>query len=205
VVDLPFNWDATVGVRGLRVGYIARAFEEEHEHRDMDDAALDVLRSLGVELLPITMPDYPLDPLGIILQAEAAAAFDELTRSGRDDMLARQVKDAWPNHFRQARLIPAVEYIQANRVRRLLMEGMRRVMEQVDVYVVPAYAQNNLLLTNLTGHPSVVLPHGFTAAGKPFGITFVGRLYDEAGLLSVAKAFQDATDHHLRHPRLDEG
>jgi Asp-tRNA(Asn)/Glu-tRNA(Gln) amidotransferase A subunit family amidase len=204
VVDLPFAWGGAGSVSGMRIGYVRAAFDEEHEHKALDEAALEVLRALGADLVPITLPDYPLGPLGIILQAEAAAAFDDLTRSNRDDQLARQEKDAWPNNFRMSRFIPAVEYIQANRVRTLLIEAMQKVMEQVDVYIAPAFHEDNTLLTNLTGHPAVIVPHGLKPEGTPHGITFVGRLYDEETLLRVAKAYQDATDYHLRYPALEE-
>ena len=142
--------------------------------------------------------------LSYILSAEAAAAFDDLTRSGRDSLLVRQGKGGWPNSFRSARFIPAVEYIQASRVRYLLVQEMEKIMKEIDVYVAPSFGGNNLLLTNLTGHPCVVLPHGFTAENTPTSITFQGKLFGEATLLAVAKAYQDATDHHRKHPSLLE-
>jgi Asp-tRNA(Asn)/Glu-tRNA(Gln) amidotransferase A subunit family amidase len=140
--------------------------------------------------------------LSFILSAEAAAAFDELTRSGRDDLLVRQIEDAWPNEFRKARTIPAVEYIQANRVRTLVMRAMARVMADIDVYVCPSFGGDNLLLTNLTGHPAAVVPNGFTDEGSPTSITFTGRLYGESETLTVAHAYQQATDSHLKHPAM---
>jgi Asp-tRNA(Asn)/Glu-tRNA(Gln) amidotransferase A subunit family amidase len=136
--------------------------------------------------------------LPLILTVESAAAFDDLTRSGRDDMLVRQIKNAWPNVFRAARFVPAVEYIQANRIRYMLVQEMEKL--EVDVYITPSFGGSNLLLTNLTGHPCVVLPNGFSEAGTPTSITFMGRLFGEADVLSVAKAFQDATDYHQQHP-----
>jgi Asp-tRNA(Asn)/Glu-tRNA(Gln) amidotransferase A subunit family amidase len=145
----------------------------------------------------------PDDALTLILFAEAAAAFDELTRSNRDDLLARQVKNAWPNVFRHARLIPAVDYIQANRIRALAMQAMHEVMQKVDVYVAPSFDEADLTRTNLTGHPAVVVPNGVTAQGKSSSITFTGQLYGEAKALAVAKAYQAATDFHLRQPDLD--
>ena len=152
--------------------------------------------------MPIELPDLPVSALSFILSAEAGAAFDELTRDGRDDQLVRQIENAWPNVFRQARMIPAVEYIQANRVRTLVMREMDTLMRRVDAYVSPTFGGGNLLLTNLTGHPQVVLPNGFRADGTPTSITFTGRLFGEAEILAVAKAYQDATDFHLRHPEL---
>jgi Asp-tRNA(Asn)/Glu-tRNA(Gln) amidotransferase A subunit family amidase len=137
------------------------------------------------------------------LSAEAGAAFDELTRTGKDDLLVRQIKNAWPNVFRASRFIPAVEYIQANRIRTLLIEDTQKMMDAVDVYITPSFGGDNLLLTNLTGHPCVVLPNGFTKEGTPTSISFVGRLFDEATLLAVAKRYQDATGFHLKHPTMN--
>lgn len=202
VVDAPFNWQPDIDLADLRIGYIKSAFEEEREDKANDDQTLAVLQSLGAKLIPIELPDdYPLDALSICLFVEAAAAFDELTRSNKDDFLVRQTKDAWPNVFRQARLVPAVEYVQANRIRTLLMQAMADLMAQVNVYVAPSFG-DTLLLTNLTGHPAVVVPNGFAENELPTSITFIGRLYDEATVLAVAKAYQEATDFQLRHPPL---
>ena len=176
---------------------------EQHESQEQDNQTLEALGELGAELVPIELPDYPVTALSFILFVEAAAAFDELTRSDRDDLLVRQVQEAWPNMLRLARLIPAVEYIQANRVRALIMRAMADLMRTVDLYVAPSFVGDNLLLTNLTGHPAVVLPNGFSEAGTPTSITFIGRMYDEATLLAAAKVYQDATDFHERHPPMD--
>ena len=199
VVDLPFNWDPNVDPADLRIGYVKSAFDAERENKAHDDRTLEVLRSLGADPIPIELPDFPYGSMMIILAAEAAAAFDELTRSGRDDLLRRQDKDAWPNTFRRARLIPAVEYIQANRVRRLAMNAMAELMDRIDLYVQPT----DTAVTNFTGHPAVVVPNGFSEAGKPVSsIVFIGRLYGEAEALAVARAYQEATDFHRRHPTL---
>ena len=206
LVDLPFNWNAKLDAKKLRVGYFKSAFEAEQRNEQAkanQNAVLETLRTLGIELLPIELPDYPISAMSFILNAEAAAAFDDLTRSNRDDLLVRQIKNAWPNVFRQARMIPAVEYIQANRLRTMVMEAMGKTMSQVDVFVTPSYGGDVLLLTNLTGHPAVVLPNGFNEKGSPTSISFIGNLYGEAEALLVAKAFQDATDFHLKRPRLD--
>jgi Asp-tRNA(Asn)/Glu-tRNA(Gln) amidotransferase A subunit family amidase len=206
VVDAPFNWDASLDVKALRVGYVDSAFaeerEEQEEWRQFDLMTLDKLRSLGIELVPIELPDLPIESLSFVLNAEAAAAFDDLTRSNRDDLMVRQVRNAWPNVFRQARLIPAVEYINANRVRTLAMQAMAEIMSKIDVYIAPSFVGSNLLLTNLTGHPSVVLPNGFREDGTPTSITFMGDLFAEARALAVARAYQEASDFHLRHPTL---
>lgn len=201
-VDQPFNWNPHVRLEDLRVGYVKSAFEHADENHSLGQESLRTLAALGAELIPVELPDYPVDALNFILTAEAAAAFDELTRSNRDDLLSRQIRDAWPNTFRQARFIPAVEYIQANRVRRLMMEAMQSLMSAVDVYVAPSFTGHNLLLTNLTGHPAVVVPSGVGPTGTPYSLTFTGRLYDEASALAVAMRYQQATEHHLRHPQL---
>ena len=158
------------------------------------------LKEIGYDLVPIALPEFPVRALSFVLSVEAAAAFDELTRSGRDDQLTRQVANAWPNVFRQARLIPAVEYVQANRARRLLMEQLEKAIADVDVYVCPSFGGNNLLMTNLTGHPAIVVPTGFRKDGTPVSITFNGRLFGERELCSVAHRYQRATDHHLKRP-----
>jgi Asp-tRNA(Asn)/Glu-tRNA(Gln) amidotransferase A subunit family amidase len=206
VVDVPFDWDAELDVGDLRIAYVKSAFERERERqaewKSFDEAVLDTLRSLGLELTPIELPDQPVGAMRTILSVEAAAAFDELTRSGRDDLMKRQDQGAWPNSFRQSRMVPAVEYIQANRARTLALEAMADLMSQIDVYVVPSYGGINLTLTNLTGHPCVVLPDGFQEAGTPTSISFIGKLYGESETLAVARAYQEATDFHLRHPEL---
>ncbi len=200
VVDLPFNYNYQMDLNSLRIGYVKEAFEEDRPGKANDQAVLEALKELGAELMPIELPDYPIEDLAFILSAAAAAAFDELTRSGRDDLLVRQIRRAWPNSFRASRFIPAVEYIQANRARQQIIQELERILSEIDVYVCPSFGGDNLLLTNLTGHPCVVLPNGFNEQGSPTSITFTGQLYDEATLLAVARAYQEATGWHLRHP-----
>ncbi len=203
LIDAPFNYTPNVNLTKLHIGYYKSAFDSVKTNKDQTDAALAMLKKLGAQLIPIELPTaYPIDAMGIILSAEAGAAFDELTRSGKDDLLVRQIKNAWPNVFRASRFIPAVEYIQANRIRELLVDEMQRTMNTVDVYVTPSFGGDNLLLTNLTGNPCVVLPNGFTKEGTPTSISFVGNLFGEATLLAVAKQYQDATGFHLKHPTL---
>jgi Asp-tRNA(Asn)/Glu-tRNA(Gln) amidotransferase A subunit family amidase len=156
-----------------------------------------------------------------LLTAEAAAAFDDLTRSGRDKLLTEQSPNDWPNSFRIARFTPAVEYIQANRARMQAMELWRKLFEDIDVIVAPT-GSDQLVATNLTGHPAVIFPNGFRGddaprptrkpngdedgfggPGTPTSLTFLGQLYGEAKLLAFAKAYQDATGFHLKHPDLD--
>jgi Asp-tRNA(Asn)/Glu-tRNA(Gln) amidotransferase A subunit family amidase len=199
-----FNWDGSAGVRGLRVGFVQSAFDaplERNAIKPFDDAAMTTMRTLGVELVPVEIPVAEYAAMRIILTAEAGAAFDELTRSGRVRELAQQGPGAWPNTFRTARLIPAVDYVNANRVRTKVIEAWDVLMRQVDVIIAPTNS-GQLLATNLTGHPAVILPNGFREDGTPVSITFIGRLFGEEAMLRVAKAYQDATKHHERHPSL---
>jgi len=187
--------------------------------RQFDDAAIAKLQVMGVQLIPVEMPKFPYGEMLTMLTAEAAAAFDELTRTGRDKLLTAQSADDWPNTFRCARFIPAVEYIQASRARRLAMDSVAKVFASVDVIVAPTES-NQLVITNLTGHPSVILPNGFrgddapkspsndpgnpdnfSGPGTPTSLTFLGQLYGEGKLLAFAKAYQDATGFHLQHPK----
>ncbi len=165
---------------------------------------LRVLKRLGAKLIPVELDDgksSPTMPCRIILEAEAAAAFDELTRSDRDTLLVRQHRYAWPNLFRTARYIPAVEYIQANRIRHDLIEDYNRRLKEFDVVVMPSFqGGSQLLATNLTGHPVVVLPNGFKDSGSPTSISFLGNLFDEGTILAVAAAYQEATNFHLKRP-----
>ena len=198
VIEAPFNFDATNDLKGLKVGYLKSAFENNYAFKSQDSLSLVKLKDMGVELTEIELPDMP--DIVFILQAEAAAAFDELTLSNQDDLMVRQIKNAWPNVFRAARTITAVEYIKANRLRTQLMEDMQKVFEQVDVYVHPSWASSSLRITNLTGHPCVVLPNGFRN-GRPTSISFTGQLFDEASVMHLAKAYQDATDWNEQHPK----
>src|SRR6184192_1413228 len=188
--------------------------------RRYNDAALAKLREMGVNLLPVEMPQFPYDAMITMLTAEAAAAFDELTRTGRDRLLTSQKDYDWPNTFRAARFIPAVEYVQAARARKLLMDAMAKVLEDLDVIVAPT-SDEQLVITNLTGHPAVILPNGLRGSdapkplnddasdfqnaggpGTPTSLTFLGKLYGEAELLAFARAYQEATGFHLQHPKL---
>lgn len=202
VRDFPFDYEGKVKPKKIRLGYLKTLFEENYPNAKNDSVSLKILESLGYELIPIELPDLPVSSLSFILSAEAASAFDDLTRSNRDDELVRQVKDAWPNVFRTARFTPAVEYIQANRVRYQLIQQMAEIFQKIDLYVAPSFGGDNLLLNNLSGHPCVVLPNGFDQKNHPGSISFIGNLYDEGRLLAVAKSYQDATDFHQKHPPL---
>ncbi len=202
VYDAPFNYDSKSNLKKIKIGFVKSEFDKEREQKESDDEVLRVLKSLGAELKPIELPNLPVSDLSFILSTEASAAFDELIRSGREDELVRQIKNSWPNVLRAHRFIPAVEYIQANRVRTLLINEMQKIFDEIDVYVVPTFGGSSLLLTNLTGHPSVVVPNGFNEKGSPTSISFVGKLFGEADVLAVAKKYQETTEFHKRRPRL---
>ncbi|HMQ61246.1 MAG TPA: amidase [Flavilitoribacter sp.] len=198
VIDAAFNYQTNwKNNRKLKVGYLKTAFDRNYPFHSQDSTALQTLRDMGYELVPIELPN--MGDIGFILDAEAAAAFDDLTRSGRDDLLVRQIKRAWPNVFRQARFIPAVEYIRANRLRAKLIENMAKVFDGIDLYVNPSFASASLAITNYTGHPSITVPDGFRD-GKPTSITFTGKLFDEGTIVAVAQAFQERTDFEGRRP-----
>ncbi len=201
VYDAPFNYNKKVDVKKLRVGYLKKDFDKDYGAFKLNDqAALEALQKAGIELVPIELPDLPVRDLTLTITVEGAAAFDELTRSGRDSLLVQQNKNAWPNTFRAGRFIPAVEYLQAQRVRTLLIQQMQEKLKDVDVYISPSFASTNLVVTNLTGHPCVVVPTGFQENGMPTTITFMGRLFGEAQVLALAKFYQDLTTHEEQHP-----
>ncbi len=199
VRDFPFRYTPEVDLGDVRIGYTKSLFDKEYETRTFDLRTLETLRSLGAECIPVELPDFPVGAMSQILNAEAAAAFQQLTISNRDSLLVRQIRNAWPNAFRAAWFIPAVEYIQANRARTVLIEQMADLMKAIDVYVVPSFGGDNLLRTNLTGHPCVVLPNGFRKDGTPVSISFIGDLYQEGVLLQVAGKYQHATAFHRKH------
>jgi len=161
-----------------------------------------VLATLGVELEPIELPQLPVSDMLVVLEVEAAAAFDELTRDNRDDEMVRQVEDAWPNVFRAAQLVPGVQYLQAQRARTLLQNRYETMLGDLDGYVCPTFAGRSLLDTNLTGHPCVVMPNGFKEDGTPFSFTLIGRTYEEGAIVALASAYQRASGWNQKHPSL---
>jgi Asp-tRNA(Asn)/Glu-tRNA(Gln) amidotransferase A subunit family amidase len=200
----------------LKIGYIQKEFEGAPNNPNPTDAqrqtfsgrsamyaeALDVFRKAGAKLEPMAMPDFPSQAIGFVLSAEAAAAFDDLTRNKEQlASLTGQSPGDWPNTFRSSRFIPAVEYIRAMRARRLLLQKMDELMSQYDVFLSPAPGSSSLQVTNLTGHPAIVLKSGFID-NMPQSIMLTGRLYDEATLCRVALAYEQATEWHKRNPTL---
>jgi Asp-tRNA(Asn)/Glu-tRNA(Gln) amidotransferase A subunit family amidase len=233
VVDLPFNYDASLDIRTLRIGYLARGFNEGGRDAALaanDRRVLDTLSALGLTLEPFELPPMPLNVTGGILGAESGASFDEFLRSGRDGELTNKGR---ANGFRASRLVPAVEYLQAQRVRAMIMRQFADAVSKYDVYVAPYLdmragagggrggrggrggdpnapaappppnaIRDHFQVANLCGYPAVSVPNGFTADGRPTSITFMGRLYAEAEMLAVARAYQEKSGWHLRHPSL---
>jgi Asp-tRNA(Asn)/Glu-tRNA(Gln) amidotransferase A subunit family amidase len=207
------DFDAGAPVAGLRVGYIP-GWMKEAPATDVDRAALETARQIGMTPVEVSIPDWPYDSLALILFAEAAAAFEELTLGGGLRQLKMQVADAWPNLFRQARFLSAVDFVQTDRFRRAVAEEMARVFSQVDVLLVPSLRDEMLTITNFTGHPSLTLRAGFVQVGEarsdwapdpdrplpkfspprrvPHGVTLIGRLFDEGTLGSAGVALERA-------------
>ncbi|MBM3809044.1 MAG: amidase [Acidimicrobiia bacterium] len=230
VVDAPFEWNGIVSVppsgggagkpapplASLRIGVLQREFDGASNVNNPTDAqkqaaanrqamyrdALDVFRKLGATIETITMPEFPAGAIGFVLSAEAAAAFDDLTRN-REQLatLTGQSPGDWPNTFRSARFIPAVEYLRAMRARRLLMQEMDRLMSQYDAFLSVAPGTSSLQATNLTGHPAIALKCGFLD-NLPQSIMVTGRLYDEATICRIALAYEQATEWHKKHPTM---
>ena len=198
--DVSFDWDANLDIGTVRVGYFASAFDEERPRQSAEDranarAVLDTLRSMGLQLRAVEIPRNDLN--FFIEFVERAAGFDEFARTRQDVGLRRQ------NHrgeLRVSQLVPAVEYLQANRIRMLLMQELAEALEGIDILVAPWRSIN--ALTSMTGHPVVAIPNGFTGQGTPTGIAFVGPIYGEDKLLVVTKAYQDAAGFHRRRPNL---
>ena len=201
--DVPFRYNPKkVEMKKLRIGFVKTDFDSVKEGKAFNDAALAQLKTMGATLVPIELPDLPIEEISFILDAECSASFDELTRSRRDSLLVLQGKGAWPNIFRAGRFIPATEYVQANRLRTMLIQAVDAMFKnnKIDLYVAPSLEGNNLLMTNLTGHPSITVPNGFNDKGHPVSFTFTGKLFDEGTILAVSKKYQDATGFQMKHP-----
>jgi len=211
--QVALNFDAGAKVAGLRVGYFP-AWMKEAPATDIDRAALETARKLGMQLVEVSLPDWPYDSLNLILFAESAAAFEELTLSHREAELRAQVPDAWPNTFRQSRFLSAVDFVQADRMRRKVAQEMARIFSQVDLLLVPSLRDEMLVISNNTGHPSLTLRAGFVEVAEarsdwapdpkhplpkfspprrvPHGVTLIGRLFDEGTLCQVGIAMERA-------------
>lgn len=203
VIDAPFDWQPQTPVSSLKVGYLKSEFDRMTGDRGKLYAdALEGVRKAGMNLEAVELPTFDTRALGAILSAEAAAAFDDITRDGRVGQLKGQQPFDWPNSFRTSRLVPAVEYIRAMRGRTLLQQVMDSFMAQWDVIVCPPQSAS-LTVTNMTGHPQVVVPCGLLNGKDPAGLLFTGKLYEEGTPLLAARAFEQSTQWHKMHPKMD--
>jgi len=215
------DFDASAGVQGLRVGYF-RNWMKENPATEVDRAALKTIATLGMPPVEVSLPDLPYNSLNLILFAEGAAAFEELTLSHAVDQLKVQTPDAWPNLFRQARFLSAVDFVQADRLRRRVAQEMARLFSQVDLLLVPSLRDEMLTISNNTGHPSLTLRAGFVEVAEartdwapdpsrplpkfspprrvPHGVTLIGRLFDEGTLGRVGLAMERAFNVVSEHP-----
>jgi Asp-tRNA(Asn)/Glu-tRNA(Gln) amidotransferase A subunit family amidase len=215
-----FTFDREKKVDGLRVGYIPAWMKDA---TDVDRAALETVKKLGMNAVEISLPDWPYDSMNIILFAEAAAALEEITLDHRVDQLKMQVPDAWPNTFRQARFLSAVDFVQADRLRRKVAKEIARMFEQVDVLLVPSLRDEPLVIFNFTGHPSLTLRAGFVEVSEarsdwapdpkhplpkfspprrvPHGVTLIGRLFDEGTLVQAGMAMEKAFGVAAERPK----
>ena len=215
------DFDATGSVSGLRIGYFP-AWMNEAPATDVDRSALETAKTLGMVPTAVTFPNWPQSSLMPVLFAEAAAAFEELTLSGQDDQLKVQVPDAWPNLFRESRFLSAVDFVQADRLRRKFAMEMARIMSSVDLLLVPSLRDETLTVTNFTGHPSLTLRAGFVQVGEarsdwapdpanplpkfnpprrvPHGVTLIGRLFDEGTIGRAGIAMERAFNVVAEHP-----
>jgi Asp-tRNA(Asn)/Glu-tRNA(Gln) amidotransferase A subunit family amidase len=206
-VNMPFNFTPNKDIKKLKIAYAKNYFDKIKDTSRNEFKVLEEFKKLGVQLIPVNFPDsgvYNFNIMDVVIGAECAAQFDEMTRLNIDDILTRQTKSDWPNSFRTARFVPAVEYINAQRHRYTLMQKVNEVMQQFDVIICPSRGDGNQsAITNLTGNPVVCVPTGFDKKlNLPTGISFVGKLYDEATILSIAQAYQKATNWDEAHPAL---
>ena len=206
-VNMPFNYSPQKDIHQLKIAYAKNYFDKIKDTSRNEFKVLEEFKKLGVKLIPVNFPDsgiYNFNIMDVVIGVECAAQFDEMTRLNIDDALTRQTKNDWPNQFRTARFVPAVEYVNAQRHRYTLMQKVNEVIQQYDVIICPSRGDGNQsAITNLTGHPVVCVPTGFDKKlNLPTGISFVGNLYDEAAILSIAQAYQKATQWNKVHPNL---
>ncbi len=204
-VNLPFNYAPQKSIKQLKIAYAKNYFDKIKDTSRNEWKALQAFKKMGIQLIPVNFPDsgvYQFNIMDVVIGVECAAQFDDMTRNNIDDELTRQTKNDWPNQFRTARFIPAVEYVNAQRHRYLLMQKVNEVIQQYDAIICPSRGDGNQsAITNLTGHPVVCVPTGFDKKlNLPTGISFVGKLFDEATLLNIADAFQKATPWDEAHP-----
>ncbi|MBN7809717.1 amidase [Algoriphagus sp. H41] len=202
-IPAAFNYSARKETKQLKVAYFKSFFEGDRANIKNDQAVLEVLRAQGIELHPLELkPSVNPGPIVNMLLVEGAAAFDELTRLNLDDQLVAQHRNAWPNIFRSARFIPAVEYVQMSRQRTVLIQEMHALMKDYDVIVTPSFAGQQLQITNLTGHPALCLPNGFGENGSPTSITLLANLFEEEKLIMLGRLIQENTDWQAQRPAM---
>lgn len=204
-VNMPFNYTPQKPIQKMRIAYAKNYFDKIKDTSRNEWKVLTAFKNMGVTLIPVNFPDsgvYTFNIMDVVIGVECAAQFDEMTRNNIDDELTRQTKYDWPNQFRTARFVPAVEYINAQRHRYVLMQKVNEVLQQYDAIICPSRGDGNQgAITNLTGHPVVCVPTGFDKRlNLPTGISFVGKLYDEATILNIADAYQKATPWDDMHP-----
>ncbi|MDO9155721.1 MAG: amidase, partial [Sediminibacterium sp.] len=204
-VNTAFNYEPNAPIKKLKIGFAKNYFDQIRDTSRNEWKVLAAFKEMGVELIPIEFPDtavYKANIMDVIISAESAAAFDGLTRLNIDDELTRQGPFDWPNSFRVSRLVPAVEYVNANRMRYLLQQKVHAALQGIDVLICPTRGSGNQsAITNLTGQPVVCTPTGFDKrSGLPTSISFIGNLYNEAAILLAAKYYQQATDWETMHP-----
>ncbi|MFN5054999.1 MAG: amidase [Bacteroidota bacterium] len=201
-VNAAFNYNPTMDVKKLKIAYAKNIFDKL-DTATQEWNVLKELTAAGITLHPMNFPDtetYQFDMIGIVIGSEAAAAFDAFTRLDMDEQMTRQTRNDWPNYFRQARTIPAVEYINTMRHRSVLMVKTNQAMKEFDVVISPSFGGRQLAITNLTGHPALCMPIGLSKQGTPNSITFLANLFNEEALLSVGKFFQSITSFDEMHP-----
>jgi Asp-tRNA(Asn)/Glu-tRNA(Gln) amidotransferase A subunit family amidase len=202
-IQAAFNFDSKKDPKKLKVGYFKSYFEGDRPDQENDRKVLDLLESKGIELHPLELKtSVEVGPMVMMLMVEGAAAFDELTRFDLDDQLVAQGKSAWPNGFRAARFIPAVEYVQLARQRSVLIEEMNELMKEYDVIVTPSFGGRQLQITNLTGSPALCLPNGFNQDGNPTSITLLANLFEEEKLILLGDFIQKNSDWQAKRPPL---
>ena len=219
-VPSPLDYDAAAGMKGLRVGYFPK-WMSEAPATEVDRQALAMLKKAGAHMVEVSLPDWPYDSLNVILFAEAAAAFEEITLDHRADQLKMQTPEAWPNTFRQSRFLSAVDFVQADRLRRKVAAEMARVMREVDMLLVPTLRDEMMVIANYTGHPALVVPAGFVEIGEtrsdwlpesmpvvklnpprrvPYGVTLIGRLFDEGRVARAGRVLESSAHMQAAHP-----
>lgn len=203
VQDASFDYGKYTDLKNLKIGYLAALFESDSVGNNIhNQRTLNEFKALGIDPMVVLLPvGYPFEVFDIILRAESGAFFDDLILSGRHGDMVEQHKGSRANSLRQSRFIPAVEYLQANRHRRLLIEETHQILKEFDVVICPTYGGRQMLITNLTGHPALSLPNGFDEKDRPTSITLIGNYFEEAKLIALAEAFQNQYKYHSNIPK----